>query len=163
VQDSYWQVAADLHTLSQTAESSRLVARYNLDAGSTRVTILALNSAWMSRLNEEQGRLRFPEIPIEPAAESSLVIAVTHHPFNWLESEDARRLRSKLEGAADVILTGHEHDSQSRVVTASGGDLLAFFGPLQSWAMAPSWQVAVRSLNSAGVRLPRLECGLVSL
>jgi hypothetical protein len=46
----------------------------------------------------------------------------------------------------------------------SQSDLLVFFGSSESWRMADSERVDKADfLKSAGVRLPRLKCGRISL
>ena len=49
---------------------------------------LCLNSAWMSRLHERQGMLLLPPeiVPEPPLPDAALVVAIFHHPYNWLES-----------------------------------------------------------------------------
>ncbi len=40
-----------------------------------------------------------------------MLVTIFHHPYNWLEANNARAFRKALESISDVILTGHEHDS----------------------------------------------------
>jgi hypothetical protein len=72
-----------------------------------------LNTAWMSTIQEQQGRLYFPitcaSPLLQPGQSSDLALTMLHHPFNWLENNNARALREIVEKSSDVILTGHEH------------------------------------------------------
>ena len=72
----------------------------------------AYNTAWMSQRNETQGQLFFPT-EFMPAEDETpdLVVALFHHPYNWLESNNARAFRQNIERTTDLILTGHEHEA----------------------------------------------------
>ncbi len=74
------------------------------------VRFLCLNTAWLSRLREAQGTLLFPAEAVRQRQSDALTIAVFHHPHNWLQANAGRALRKALDGSADLVLTGHEHD-----------------------------------------------------
>lgn len=101
----------------QKSPSVYSVVRFDIPNG--EIIFHLINSSWMSTLHEKQGSLLFPvdEVPADnqPVGEKSpyLVIAMLHHPYQWFESNNARKLRTKLEGMSDIVLTGHEHDSDS--------------------------------------------------
>jgi UDP-2,3-diacylglucosamine pyrophosphatase LpxH len=76
------------------------------------VVFLCLNTAWMSTLHEQQGQLFFPTDKIPSISSADVVIAMLHHPYNWIEAANARLLRRTLEESCDIILTGHEHESE---------------------------------------------------
>lgn len=86
----------------------------------TSISFLQLNSAWMSRKNEEQGTLVFPISQIPQVPNDKIRITLIHHPYNWFRSENARELRHVLENISDIILTGHEHHSDSYSIMRSG-------------------------------------------
>ncbi len=77
------------------------------------VEFRVLNSAWMSTLNEQQGKLHFPTSEVPALENSGLRITVMHHPHPWLNSTSGRALRGAIETTSDIILTGHEHDVDS--------------------------------------------------
>jgi len=85
--------------------------------------IRCFNTAWMSTLTEDQGGLVFPvgSTSCVPS-EADLSIAVLHHPFNWFDSRNARLLKECVEKHADIILTGHEHTSDSFEMSRDGAD-----------------------------------------
>lgn len=68
------------------------------------------NTAWCSRKNEQQGGLffRVPSLPTD-LPDSDAVLALFHHPYNWLDAHDAKLLQDHIDGTADIVLTGHEH------------------------------------------------------
>jgi hypothetical protein len=41
--------------------------------------------------------------------DSDAVLALFHHPYNWLEAHDAKLLQDHIDCTADIVLTGHEH------------------------------------------------------
>ncbi|PRC94039.1 metallophosphoesterase [Solimicrobium silvestre] len=78
--------------------------------GNDKINIHNYNTAISSSITETQGDLFFPisQLPsIESAAE--IVISCFHHPYNWLESNNAREFRKHVESTSDLILSGHEH------------------------------------------------------
>jgi hypothetical protein len=86
------------------------------DLATHEIIVATINTAWTSRKAERQGQLHLPEehveevlAPIRDAAADRLWLFVFHHPYGWLESENARRVRLMVESVADVVLTGHEH------------------------------------------------------
>ena len=71
---------------------------YSLSSGNETVKILCCNTAWLSSLKESQGRLLFPSQAVAGRQEESeLVVAAFHHPYNWLESNNARSFREAIE------------------------------------------------------------------
>jgi predicted MPP superfamily phosphohydrolase len=96
-------------------------AVFNTSAG--QLSLHLLNTASMSRLQEQQGELAFPYGAISKHSGAALEIALMHHPFNWLSANNARLLRTTLESVADIILTGHEHEGGAfeRRVAGGGG------------------------------------------
>ncbi len=93
----------------------RLSYEYTLSVKDENVKILCYNTAWLSQQEESQGRLSFPSQAIGDEQDvSDLVVAAFHHPYNWLESNNARSFRERIESIADIILTGHEHTSSWR-------------------------------------------------
>ncbi len=102
---------------------NKLYYEYRFRVGEYEILFRCYNTAWMSRLHERQGSLVYP---LEKAAEKhegfALNVSVLHHPYNWLQSENARALTKHLEEASDIILTGHEHDQTYRVRSGIRGE-----------------------------------------
>ena len=126
VQNSFFGFADVVETSTRKPSSRdydvRLSYEYSLTAKNEYVKILCCNTAWLSRSNESQGRLFFPSQAIGTKHDgSALVIAAFHHPYNWLESNSARLFRSSIESIADLILSGHEHSTSSKVQQGSLG------------------------------------------
>lgn len=135
VQGNYNTFRDDVAHAWQTSEdprmSNELVRVHAIDIGSTRVGILAINSAWMSRLSERQ-ILHFPVelLPkVEDLTRFDVVVSMFHHPYSWFESQNGRELRRRIELISDVVLTGHEHDGDTyRAVKPSGSEVTYLMG-----------------------------------
>ena len=77
------------------------------------VTFFCYNTAWVSQKKEKQGKLVFPLDAVPPSdTPNQLVVSIFHHPYNWLEASSSRKFRRAVEETSDVVLTGHEHDSE---------------------------------------------------
>jgi len=85
------------------------------------VYFLCINSAWMSTLHEIQAQLFVPSDALPSPDNGTIVVTLMHHPYNWLEANNARTTRQHLEAISDVILTGHEHDAVAYSKTLSEG------------------------------------------
>ena len=114
VQDPFFDFLEAVETLPKESShqdyATQLCYEYNLLVGDSRVKFLCYNTAWLSQLQESQGQLFFPADAVTSNHEEfDLVIASFHHPYNWIESNAARRFRERVESSADIILTGHEH------------------------------------------------------
>jgi len=119
VQANYWQFASRITgTTLKNPPNDQLCRIEQFKVGGKTISFNAYNTAWMSQLHELQGSLHFPDsfIPDEDAT-SDLVVSLFHHPYNWLESVNARVFRTSIERNSDLILTGHEHESDQYVKT----------------------------------------------
>ncbi len=85
------------------------------------VRLLAMNTAWLSQLNESPGELFMPPIIWPDGERVEVTIAVFHHPYNWLHPRSSRNFRSEVESIADIALSGHEHENSRRLISAEGG------------------------------------------
>lgn len=87
------------------------------------IRFICLNTAWLSSIAEQQGRLLYPESLVSPAKELNAVeVVLMHHPYNWFEAENGRALRNRVESVADIVLTGHEHERDVRLQTRRTGE-----------------------------------------
>ena len=115
--------------------SPELIYEYIFNFDGEQIRFICCNTAWLSQIDEAQGKLVFPyeAIPVINSTED-LIITLFHHPYNWLESNCARNFQKKIEQVADIILTGHEHDSTRHTKECSGGERNTYVegGVLQS-------------------------------
>lgn len=95
---------------------SDLAASEVHDFDTFKVRFHLLNTTRFSHAKEVAGVSWFPIHTLEEKMNLDrdtdfMTIAVLHHPYNWHRPENASEMRRLLESHCDVILTGHEHDS----------------------------------------------------
>ncbi|MBI3136415.1 MAG: metallophosphoesterase [Bacteroidetes bacterium] len=101
----------------------------NYKIGEYNIVFNCLNTAWLSKKNELEGKLNFPIHHYQPdltQQKSSCTINLLHHPINWQSSTSHRELRSFLQKNGDINLSGHEHKN-SIVKTQDSTDQTSFF------------------------------------
>lgn len=96
-------------------EFTRLWRRYELDIGSKKISIHAINNAWSCEKRLEPGTLSFPtEQHIGMAtAQADLRLALLHCPPHWLNQSIYRDFRTLVRDCSDLVLTGHEHQANA--------------------------------------------------
>jgi hypothetical protein len=78
-----------------------------------KIQLNLYNTSILSRREEKQGELLVPiktlnqRISLGP--EVDLCVAVSHHSYLWLESNNAVAFRNHIERTCDVSLSGHQH------------------------------------------------------
>ena len=87
---------------------------------SVRVGIAGFNSAWTCGRPDEKGKLwlcgKYQQNILHGDIESAAIkIALIHHPFNWLRSEEDPAIGDMVRRNFHFLLHGHEH--QPRVIT----------------------------------------------
>lgn len=90
-----------------------------------RVFLLGINSALMAGrenseskiddygkliVGEPQIRKLFREMDENQITDEDLIIAILHHPFEWLREFDRRKVRMLLAEKCHFILCGHQHE-----------------------------------------------------
>ncbi|NFO58523.1 metallophosphoesterase [Clostridium botulinum] len=76
------------------------------------IYFIMLNTAWLSGINEEYGRIYFPVDIYKDKLEQcndGITITFFHHPTKWCHPDAANYLDDKIECISDFILQGHEH------------------------------------------------------
>lgn len=86
----------------------------NREINNISVSVLALNTAWLSYGGaNEKGQIILGERQVREALaevdNSQIIIVLMHHPFEWLEWFDVQDVQGMLERRTDFILNGHEH------------------------------------------------------
>ncbi len=106
----------------------RLATTRVVDVRGEKIQFVCLNTAWLSRNPEVQGTLHLPTqvLPVRVSS-AALVVAMLHHPYNWLASPTSRTFRAALESLADFVFTGHEHESAKRATATDAGVSLTYF------------------------------------
>lgn len=125
VHDDFFAFESRLLVKAETPKKERLRYHTRISIGQTKVGLDCYNSAWMSRMNEQEGTLLFPA-PLLGTDHTDdetddIRICLLHHRDNWFESANARLLREHLDSYADIVLTGHEHISDTYKKTKLDG------------------------------------------
>lgn len=92
-----------------SSPAGRLYYELNQVLAGTNIRIRCVNSSWLSTVDEERGTLLVRIPPNESLSPDRLTVTLMHHPYAWLQTENAREVRQNLEHSSDIILTGHEH------------------------------------------------------
>lgn len=85
---------------------------YNLD--DINLYLVCINTSWLSQKEEKPASVQLPlkdminEISIP---DRRIVVALLHHPLNWLDASDVKINESRffVSNNFNVLLTGHEH------------------------------------------------------
>jgi hypothetical protein len=95
----------------------------SLSYGSNKIEVKAYNTSLFSRIREQPGQLHFPLTAVSDAHQpGDIVLTVFHHPYPWLEPNNAKALKRRVEASSDLVLTGHEHDGDSYVRSNRQGE-----------------------------------------
>ena len=115
VQSNYRDFAA-----TYGLEDSGLVCKSELLVDGNRIAILQFNTAWMSVLHENPGRIIMPSdlfTDIDPS-EYKAVFSSLHHPANWLNPDYKEKFTTYIRTVTDLAFVGHEHQRDSFVMSA---------------------------------------------
>lgn len=112
VQRPFWQFASTVGFTQPTVDRDHIYLEYRFDFVGKSVRFRCYNTAWVSTLPEQPGRMALPRDYFrnhesEPACD--LTISVLHHPTNWLTPVRKREFDVVLDHCSDLVLFGHEH------------------------------------------------------
>jgi hypothetical protein len=118
VQEAFFDFQKRVSTGTETVASDVLWATHRVEVGGRVMVIDVLNASWMSTRYEQPGGLIFPfeRYKAERDLASDLRITTLHHPFNWYSQSNHHQFRGYINGLADFVFTGHEHQSAGREV-----------------------------------------------
>ncbi|MTI80060.1 MAG: hypothetical protein FH758_04105 [Firmicutes bacterium] len=119
VQKYFYEFSQSMSAISWVEDSNKIHLSQEFKLGD-EFTILfnMINSSWMSQKKEKQSQIIMPlefinEIKLK---NYDLIISLFHHPYNWLDADNCRLFRDKIEKFSDIIITGHEHLSSKQSV-----------------------------------------------
>ena len=131
--EAYCRFAKDYAAGTLTAYASQ--KHYEID-GKT-VALAGFNSALMCGRNkpkgtevDDYGKIIIGEPQIYDAinhtevSTADLLVAVLHHPFEWLAEEDRHRIEGRLKEKFHFILCGHQHSPKVMVVTTGAEGIM---------------------------------------
>lgn len=104
-----------------------------------QIGVVGFNSALMCGRNKDAAGKIYdygflttgePQIfnPLREIANADVKIALIHHPFDWLQEDDRRIVRARLQTDSDFILRGHEHEQAVQITKGTHGDCVIIPG-----------------------------------
>ena len=136
-----------------------------LDIEGLRVCILELNSAWLSGSDDRAGNLLIGERQMINALELAeqhrpgLMIALSHHPINWVSEFDQMSCEGRLLPHLDVFHSGHLHRHEVSVKLMPGSEclLVAAGSSHASRHYVNSYNLVEIEVSAARYRVRRFE------
>ncbi|WP_159039995.1 metallophosphoesterase [Christiangramia fulva] len=105
---------------------------FKLQCGNENVGVTALNSAWLCYEDDNIGSLFLGKNQIENSLEfisdTDIKIAILHHPLEFLNSRDYKKIKPLLYSNYDMIFLGHTHKLESQKVDDLDGNLFLSIG-----------------------------------
>jgi predicted MPP superfamily phosphohydrolase len=103
----------------------------NIDGHKTG--IIAINSAWRSVGDEDEGNLLFPSSLIKEGLkkieDTKCKILLVHHPLHWFTSENYLELQSLIHSSFNMLFSGHVHESHISSHFISNNGIFAHISP----------------------------------
>jgi UDP-2,3-diacylglucosamine pyrophosphatase LpxH len=89
----------------------KLISCYKI---TNKIYILCINSAWLAQDDKDQEKLRITKHQIEfiqrlRIPPDAKILALTHHPLDWLEKNDREKFSSFIEKRVNILFFGHMH------------------------------------------------------
>lgn len=133
--DGFKEVLTGDMQVSFSRYDPRYFYRRTFEADGKKVSIVCLNSSWLSGLVsdtggrvDDYGKLAVGEIQIHDAfrnmPRSDLVIVVMHHPLSWLKGQEANRVEELICKHSQFLLHGHQHVPRVNVSRSTDGDVV---------------------------------------
>ena len=78
-----------------------------------------LNISWVSKLEEDPGKLYFPVGRYEGKVteDADVRFVVIHHPLNWFNQSIYRQFRTFVRKIANIVVSGHEHQGNAGLIS----------------------------------------------
>jgi len=98
-----------------------------------KLDFITINTAWLTgcgikSLGSDKNKLFVPEVslyePIQQLNSNSRAILVSHHPFNWLQSDNEEDAYNTLSDKIDIHLFGHMHEPKPSSIVDPKGVML---------------------------------------
>ena len=100
----------------------------NMRLRGARLSIIGLNSAWLSIDEQDDRKLLIGEWQVREvmrAAENrDLAFVLVHHPLDWLKPFDTPHVKRALMGASRILLRGHLHEPELEESVTPDGKVL---------------------------------------
>lgn len=113
VQKSFFEFASKYGFINVNYNNQLIYAGTYI-IGNINLYLVCINTSWLSQKEEMPASVHLPShdmINKISVPDGSLVIALLHHPINWLDLTDNSIEESRffICNSFDILLTGHEH------------------------------------------------------
>lgn len=157
VQNDFWNF---YENVNEELPNEKIVYQLTYSYDSYKISFNCYNTAWMSRINENVGKMIFPcEIIPENIInkDNDFAISVFHHPISWFnpstEPNNKKMFGDILKRTSDILLYGHEHERESfkTIDIESEKDCLSISGE----PLSKGFKALVINLENRNVQLIR--------
>jgi hypothetical protein len=124
VQKAFFEFAAKFGQCQETSKDRLFTRREFVSDRRHTIAFNCYNTAWLSENPERPGTLFHAPIPSSVArCTADVEVAIFHHPYNWLDPDDAQVFQSYIEERSDIVLTGHEHHQDQYAKHRTGANI----------------------------------------
>lgn len=114
--DSYTKYISKYHQNHTIEHNGHLCRVHKI---SNKLYILSLNSAWLAQNDEDESNLKITKSQIKiiekiKFARDAKIIALTHHPLDWLENGDRDHFSTFIEKKVSMLCFGHMHNFKQK-------------------------------------------------
>lgn len=95
-----------------SVKAERILTINKLQYRDVSIKFHCFNTAWCSAINEKPKEMRICIPDMEDKSEDELVIALMHHDEAWLNWESTKEWKKYYKHYADIVLVGHDHESE---------------------------------------------------
>lgn len=133
VQANFFSFLDEVQSPCRVRNVANAYYEYEVAVGASVVLFRCYNTAMGSTLHEKPGALAVPNSLLTTEATATAcgyAVSIFHHPYNWLSQFNIRTFRKHIDATSDLILTGHEHDSDNYAkYTRRGESMMYLEGP----------------------------------
>ncbi|MDP0491720.1 MAG: metallophosphoesterase [Verrucomicrobiota bacterium JB023] len=99
-----------------------------INDGDIPIRLNLYNTAWVSKLHEEPGKMSYPRLYLEDEVTfEGITLSVLHHPTNWLTPNRRRIVDRHLDTTSDMVFFGHEHLPEEFTKSDFSGSTVGYF------------------------------------
>lgn len=113
VQSNYFKFSKQYRFIDVDV-SNKLMYSGNLQVDDVTINFVCINTSWLSKIKEDPASVNIPiesMLSDQTPPDRRIVVALLHHPLNWLNPKGDNTSRSKIiiNKNFNIVLTGHEH------------------------------------------------------
>ncbi len=129
VQEAFFDFQQSSIFTQPTKDGCKVYQEYKLDSSHGELYFRCYNTAWVSQLKEQPGKMSYPRLYMDDTASeprAGLTVSMLHHPTNWLTPNRRRNFDHHLDSTSDLILLGHEHLPEEYIKSDFDGNKVGY-------------------------------------